>query len=141
MCLIDCFQLQSLILYGLVLIPSKRKLYTRAYNFSGNYVYANYKKTTPGNRIVCDKMAILLVTRSAKIGLLMVLSLTLMYCVPLYNILIKREFDTIIPIILPFVDPKSKIGFCANMTNQLTFCVYAVCIIVYASESSLPRVF
>lgn len=95
------------------------------YSFAGSFIYANFKKT-PKNHNVCEQMAVYLLTKSIKIEMLIAFSLFLMYCVPLYNISIRREYDVIIPIILPYLNPKSQIGFCANLANQLMFCVYVL---------------
>lgn len=49
-----------------------------------------------------------------------------MYIVPIYEIVFKKEYVNIVPIILPFLDPQSKKGFYANLINQLVFGFYGV---------------
>lgn len=107
------------------MIPSTRKQYYRLYNFSGDNIYAN-NENTPKNHKICDDQVIDLLAHSIKIVSLIIISLILMYCVPLFNILIRNQYDVIIPIILPFIDPQTKTGFYANLVNQLTFCFYGL---------------
>lgn len=107
------------------MIPSTRKQYYRLYNFSGDYIYAN-NENTPKNHKICDDHVFELIVDSLKIFILFIISLFMMYCVPLFNILIRNQYDVIIPIILPFIDPQTKTGFYANLVNQLTFCFYGI---------------
>lgn len=107
------------------MIPTTRKQYYRLYNFSGDYIYAN-NENTQKNHKVCDDQVINLLADSIKIFTLIIISLFLMYFVPLFNILIRNQNDVIIPIILPFIDPQTKAGFYANLVNQLTFCFYGI---------------
>lgn len=129
------------------MIPSTRKLYIRMYMFSGVHIYEN-SETTPKNNAVCDEKAIALLISVIRIEMIIVVSLFLMYCVPMYNILFRNEYDVIIPsnicdyhiyskyfciiilylhtVILPFVDFQTRNGFALNMANQIFFCVYAM---------------
>lgn len=107
------------------MLPSTRIRFYQIYNFAGDFIYTNNENTL-NHQKVCDKQVVDLLMDSIKIVLLIILSLFFMYCVPLYNILIKNEYDVIIPNILPFVDPQTKTGFLANLANQLIFCFYGV---------------
>lgn len=114
-----------MIVYSLVLRASTLLRYQRIYWFAGDFVYPNLKNTSK-NYAVCDRMAVLLLIRSLQISSLVLVSLFLMYCVPLYKILILKENDMVVPILVPFVDPETTFGFLVNLLNQLTFCFYGV---------------
>lgn len=111
-----CFQ--SLVVFIIILIPSTRKRYRYMYNFAGNFLYSNCE-TSPSKNIVCDRMAIYLVTSTSKVLVLIVFSFSFITCGPIYKNLFTDDSEMIIPVILPFIDPETENGFYANLTSQL----------------------
>lgn len=59
----------------------------------------------------------------------MVFSMFLTCCAPLYKIFFTDEYEMIIPVVLPFIDPETKYGFYINLGNQLVSCAYGLIII------------
>lgn len=109
-------------------MPSTRKQCHNMYNFAGNFIYANSKKS-PTNNVVCDKMAIYLLTSSLNINLLVNISTILMICAPLYKKLVLNENELIIKIVLPFIDPETDRGYLYNMISQSITCVFGSIVI------------
>lgn len=90
-------------------------------NFGGEYIYVENKKRTLDDKKIRDKMAIQLITSSIKIMSLFNISLILMMAVPAFLIVILRQNQLIIPVIIPFIDPDTEFGYNVNMINQLLF--------------------
>lgn len=105
-------------MYIQILIPTTREQYRRLYSFAGEYIYANSEFSVE-NRNVCDRMAIDLITSTAKIIFLIFFSIFLAVCAPLYINFFTDGNEMLIPIILPFVDPETRNGFFINLANQL----------------------
>lgn len=103
-------------------ITSSRKKARSLYNFSGEYIYAN-TNFTPKNHYVCNRMANELVTSSFKTVLLLHLSLVHGVGAPLYKIFFTNEKETLLPVILPFIDPETKYGFYINLAYQYVSCL------------------
>lgn len=121
-----------MVMFVIVLLPGTRTQCRHLYNFGGDFVYAN-SGNSPKNQYICDKMAIDLMISSLIIYLIVIASLFLAVCVPLYKIFLTDEVEWIIPVILPFVDPDSQNGLYLNLTNQLISAAFGV-IIVPATE-------
>lgn len=98
------------------------------YNFAGDFVYVNSESTSHNHR-VCDKMANDLLINSMKICALVFLSINLGACAPIYKLTSTDEKEMVIPVILPFVDPDTELGFYLNMVNQFVICLYGSIII------------
>lgn len=90
----------------------------RLYHFGADYVYSN-SDISPRNRVVCDKMAIYLLTCTVRVNLMLFVSYLLLVCGPLYKNFFTDEHVMIIPVILPFIDPESDFGLKINMINQM----------------------
>lgn len=74
------------------------------------------------NYVVCNRMVVNLIISSVKILFLVYLSLGLATCAPLYKTLYTNEKVYTIPVILPFIDPETEIGFIMNLINQSILC-------------------
>lgn len=109
-------------------MPSTRKQCHNIYNFAGNHIYAN-SRNSPTNNVVCDKMAIYLLTSSLNINLLVNISTILMICAPIYKKLMLNENELVIKIVLPFIDPDTPNGYLANMISQSITCVFGSIVI------------
>lgn len=109
---------QCLVMYLIILMPNTRKEYRRLYNFAGHFIYAN-SKSSLRNHSVCDRMAIDLLFSSLKTNTLLVFSISLSVCVPMYKMFYTDEREMFIPVILPFVDPDTENGFYLNLASQL----------------------
>lgn len=117
-----------MVLYIIILKPTTRKLYRHMYNFAGDCIYAN-SDISRENECVCNEMAIQLIRSSIKIKMLILFSIFLTCCAPLYKIFFTDENDMIIPVLLPFVNIETQNGFYINLANQLVTCGYGVIII------------
>lgn len=106
-------------IYILILIPHTREEYRRLYNFAGHYVYAN-SEISSKHYVVCDRMAIDLLSSSLKTNILLIGSIQVSVSIPLYKMLYTDDDEMLVPVIVPFVDPKSTIGFYVNLVNQVT---------------------
>lgn len=115
-------------MYILVLTPSTRKPCHHIYNFAGDFIYANSKQS-PRNNVVCDKMAIYLLTSSLNINLLVNISTISMIFAPLYKKFAQNENELFIKIVLPFVDPETPNGYVINMISQSITCVFGSIVI------------
>lgn len=93
------------------------------YNFSGQYIYVENEHRTVADTNVRDKMATHLITSSIKTLSLFNASLILMLAVPAFLIVVMRQDLLIVPVIIPFIDPESDVGYLLNVANQLIFCV------------------
>lgn len=93
------------------------------YNFAGDFIYKNSKKS-PRNNVVCDKMAIFLLTSSININLLVNVSTISMISAPIYKKLVQNENELVIKIVLPFVDPETPNGYAINMISQSITCLF-----------------
>lgn len=109
-------------------MPSTRKQCHNVYNFAGYFIYANSKKS-PTNNVVCNKMAIYLLTSSLNINLLVNISTILMICAPIYKKLAQNENELVIKIVLPFIDPETPNGYAINMISQSITCVFGSIVI------------
>ena len=120
--------LQCLILLILALYPPTRIRIRYFYNYGGDYIYAN-ADISPSNFTVCNKMAIGLMRRSVGVLFLVFLSYCIMMCVPLYKTLYSDEKEMILPVILPFVEPDTTIGFYTNFANQACGCLVGALVV------------
>lgn len=100
-----------------MLKPSSCEKLRNLYNFGADYIYAK-SEISPSNFIVCNRMAIDLLTNAIKVHLLVFVAITILIGLPFYKIF-HNEHEMIIPIIVPFVDPNSQNGFYINMANQM----------------------
>lgn len=75
-------------------------------------------------------MAIHLLSNLVKVNTLVLLSLQLICCVPLYNVFfnnnVDKQYQLIIPVLLPFVDIESQTGFYINLMNQSAICLFGI---------------
>lgn len=53
------------------------------------------------------------------VNLLIFFSVQLIFCSALYKLLYLREKELIIPLVIPFIDSESELGFYINMMHQL----------------------
>lgn len=107
-----------MILLIIVLYSPKRLQLRRLYHFGADYVYKN-SDISPKNRAVCDKMAIYLMTCSIRVNLMVFLSYSFLIWAPLYKNFFTDEREMILPVVLPFTDPETDLGFTVNMVNQM----------------------
>lgn len=98
--------------------PSTRKQYRYLYQFASNFLYAN-SETSKSKYSVCNRMAIDLVTSTSKVLVLIAFSFSFITCGPTYKNLFTDEREMIIPVILPFIDPETEMGFYINLISQL----------------------
>ena len=103
-------------------MPSKREQYHRMYNFAGDFIYTNMKRTSKTYN-VCNEMANDLIADSIKINTLVFIALDLACIGPLYKIFVQNEKELILPVILPFIDPDTEHGFYVNFVCQLVTCL------------------
>lgn len=112
----------------IVFTPSECEKARSMYNFAGKYIYANNNGSKKYNEI-CDRMANHLIMTSIKVNLLVLFSYNISVIAPLYKIYFTDEKEMIIPVILPFIDPDSDIGFNINLLSQNITCVCALFIV------------
>lgn len=112
----------------IALHPSKHKQFKHLYQFGADFIYAN-SDNSPKNYVVCNRMAVYLITCSIRVNLLVLLSYMMAVCVPLSKTLFTDENEMILPVILPFIDPDTQNGFIINYTNQAVSCIFGSCVI------------
>lgn len=134
MILICTCLLQCALVYVPLLVPSSRKKIKYLFIFARDFIYAN-SDSTPKNFYTCDQMAVNLFSKSVKIVLLVLFSLNLTTCLPLYNIFFNSASDSynkiIVPIILPFIDFRTQQGFYINLANQIYICLIGAVAVPY----------
>lgn len=112
--------------------PSKRVQFRRLYNFGADYIYAN-SNSSPKNYAVCNKMAIHLITNTANVIAIVMISFSLIIGAPFYKTVFTDENEMMIPVILPFIDPETTNGFQINFTYQL-FSLFCGSLIIPMNE-------
>lgn len=90
----------------------------RLYNFGNDSIYAHYN-STPKTHEVCDKMAIDLLIRSIRVNGVIIFSYSLLVLAPLHKNFFTDEREMLLPVILPFIDPDTQLGFTINTINQM----------------------
>lgn len=97
--------------------PSSCEKLRSIYNFGADYIYAN-SEISSSNFDVCNRMAIDLLKSAIKISSLVFVAYIILVSLPFYKTL-HNEYELVLPIIMPFVDPNTQNGFYINMANQL----------------------
>lgn len=69
-------------------------------------------------RCICDRMAIELLLSSVKVTTLIMFSLMLGTCAPLYKTLFTDEKEVIVSFVYPFIDPGSIVTLFINLVCQ-----------------------
>lgn len=109
--------------------PSYCKRLRTLYKFGGKYVYAN-SELSPKNYHICNRMANQLTTSAKRVTSLMLFSMALFSCAPMYKIFISNEKELMIPVVLPFIDPNTEDGFNCNLANQTICCSLGIFVLV-----------
>lgn len=122
MTLVHGFSSQCTIVYVVVVVPSYRAQYRRLLNFGGDYIYAN-SRTTTKNHEISDQMAIGLLSGAIRTNFLVLFSLALASCSPIFTIAFTDKKELAIPILMPFIDETTQNGFYINLANQIVICV------------------
>lgn len=121
-----------MLLLLIVFIPNSRKKLRSLYNFGGKYIYAN-SDISVKNHQLCNQMAIDLFVSSIKVNCLVIFSLLCAIGAPMYKILYIHEKELPIPIVLPFTNADTKMGFSINVSYQVVTEFFGL-IIVPAGE-------
>lgn len=75
------------------------------------------------NQTLCDKSAKNLLISAIRVTFLQLFSLALTAFTALYKIFFTDDYELIVPVILPFVNPDTQQGFYFNLANQfIIFC-------------------
>lgn len=114
-----CIQ-QSLVIYFLILSPSKRQIFQSLAFFAGENIYTNIgMNSNPRYIRVCDQSAVkLLKSTLAMLGIIFTFS-TISVIFPLYAYVVKNDIQLPVPILLPFTDLESRLGIILNLLNQV----------------------
>lgn len=97
--------------------PSSCAKLRSVYNFGVDFIYAK-SEITSSNYDVCNRMAIELLMSVMKVHSLVLVAFAILTALPFYKNL-HHEYELVVPIILPFVDPNTQNGFYINMANQM----------------------
>lgn len=101
------------------------KRFQRLLRFSEKHIYNNFH-ISKGIYEVSDQCAIDLLIGAIKLESLIVVSISTFSVLPMYSLLVKKEYDLPVPIVLPFTEPETPRGFWMNMPHQMMYCVFGL---------------
>lgn len=90
------------------------------FSFAGKYIYAECNSSKRRYNI-CDQMANQLIKDSIRTVTMVTLSMMMFSALPIFLTIFLHQQHMIIPIILPFTDPESNVGFYLNFIHQIFF--------------------
>lgn len=115
-----CWTVQSLAFYLVIMVPSKLKRFQNILFFSGELIYRDAYETKQ-QREVSDKSAIHLLTTALKVLAILFIGILCYAIFPVYAFFFKSQRPLFIPILLPFVDSSTTIGYFVNIVHQCAF--------------------
>lgn len=112
-----------------VLKPSTCSQLRSLYNFSRDYIYANFSVSKNVNHI-CNQMAINLFVSCTRTAILINFSFMLAAAGPTYKLFFTDQKELFVPVILPFINPDTEFGFWVNLIYQLMNCSVGVFVLL-----------
>lgn len=118
--------LQSLLVYALIMIPSKRPRFQKLIFFAGDKIYTEHGQSNANYIKVTDESAIQLFMNTAKIIGMITVSMTIFCIFPIYAFIYRNEIQFPVPVLIPFTTLDTKIGLLVNVLNQAFTCLIGI---------------
>lgn len=93
--------------------------------FGGDFIYK--KNRVEQLQPILKTQATILIKQTAVIHGLILLSLSIVMIGPVYNYFDQGQRPILLPLLLPFVDPKPLRGYILNTGNQMIICFLGLC--------------